>query len=181
MVILALGTLLLGLVVIPHYIPITCSKPQTAVPHKNEIYIEILGDIIRPGIYTFSHEPTVCEVINQAGGLKKKGIFKKHPDAVTVKSGSRLIIKVSNDRWANVSYDRMEGKALLLFGLPIDVNKATLSDLTFIPGIGETLAQNIMQFRESYGGFRTLEDLKKVKGIGEKRFNKLRRYLTISP
>lgn len=180
MVILALGTLLLGLLVIPHYTSITCPKSENMVPNESEIYVEILGDIIRPGIYGFPHEPTVWEVINRAGGLKEKGVFKEHIDAVIVKSGSRLTIKASNDGWANISYDRMDGKALLFFGLPMDVNRATLSDLMFIPGIGETLAQNIIQFRESYGGFCTLEDLKKVKGIGEKRFNKLKRYLTIS-
>lgn len=180
MAILAVGTLLLGLVIIPRYTSITRPKPETTVPNETKIYVEILGDIIRPGIYSFSREPTAWEAINRAGGLKEEGLFKKHLDVVTVKSGSRLTIEASNDGWANISYDRMDGKKLLFFGLPMDVNRATLSDLMFIPGIGETLAQNIIQFRESYEGFRTLEDLKKVKGVGEKRFDKLKRYLTIS-
>lgn len=179
MVILVLGTLLLCLGVIPRYTSIICPKSKIPVPNETNTYVEIMGDIIRPGIYGFSREPTAWEVINRAGGLEDKGVFKEDIDAVTVKSGSRLTIEASNDGWADISYDRMDGKKLLLFGLPIDVNRATLSDLMFIPGIGETLAQNIMQFRESNGGLRTLEDLKKVEGIGEKRFNKLKGYLTI--
>jgi len=167
-------------VVIPRYTSIICPKSKIQVPNETNTYVEIMGDIIRPGIYSFSREPTLWEVINRAEGLKEKGVFKEDIDAVIVKNGYRLTIKASNDGWANISYDRMDGKKLLFFGLPINVNRATLSDLIFIPGIGETLAQNIMQFRESYGGFRTLEDLKKVEGIGKKRFNELKRYLTIS-
>ncbi len=61
----------------------------------------------------------------------------------------------------------------------LDINKATLEDLKKVPGIGEVTAKSIIEYREREGGFKSLEDLKKVKGIGEKKFEVLKNYLTV--
>ena len=65
----------------------------------------------------------------------------------------------------------------MALNIPININKATLEDLMLIPGIGETTALRIIQFRESAGGFHTLEDLMKIRGIKEKKFEHLKKYL----
>ena len=61
----------------------------------------------------------------------------------------------------------------------IDLNKATAKELTAIPGIGEAIAQRIVDFRDKEGPFRRVEDLMKVKGIGEKSFQKIRPYVKV--
>jgi comEA protein len=63
--------------------------------------------------------------------------------------------------------------------LIIDINKATLSEWIQIPGIGEKTAQIILDFRLKNGAFTSLEDLKKVKGIGDKKFEKMRPFLKL--
>ena len=63
---------------------------------------------------------------------------------------------------------------------PVNVNTASASELTAVPGIGKTLAQRIVEFREKHGPFRRLEDLMRVKGIGEKSFEKIRPYVKVS-
>jgi comEA protein len=63
---------------------------------------------------------------------------------------------------------------------PIDLNRASAAELITIPGIGKTLAQRIVEFREDHGPFSRVEDLMKVKGIGEKSFQKIRPYLKVS-
>ena len=63
---------------------------------------------------------------------------------------------------------------------PIDINQASASELTALPGIGEAMAKRIVQFREEHGPFKRPEDLMKVKGIGEKSFQKLRALIKIS-
>lgn len=63
---------------------------------------------------------------------------------------------------------------------PVDINRATAAELTAVPGIGKVLAQRIVEFREKNGPFRRVEDLLKVKGIGEKSFEKFRAHIKVS-
>ncbi|HZC68207.1 MAG TPA: helix-hairpin-helix domain-containing protein [Nitrospirales bacterium] len=57
---------------------------------------------------------------------------------------------------------------------PLDLNSALMEDFLELPGIGEELAQRLVEYRKSHGGFRSVEDLRKVRGIGEKRMERLR-------
>lgn len=63
---------------------------------------------------------------------------------------------------------------------PIDLNQASAAQLTRLPGIGEALAKRIVDFREQHGPFKRVEDLMKVKGIGEKSFQKLRPHIKVA-
>ena len=65
-------------------------------------------------------------------------------------------------------------------GKPLDINRATVSGLTAIPGIGKVTAARIVAWREQNGPFRRVEDLMKVKGIGEKSLARIRPYVTVS-
>lgn len=62
----------------------------------------------------------------------------------------------------------------------INLNTATVQDLMRIDGIGEKTAQKIIDYRESIGGFTSLEQLMEIEGVGEKKFNAWRKYLTIN-
>jgi len=61
----------------------------------------------------------------------------------------------------------------------IDINRATIEELTELPGIGPKTAQLIVTYRSEHGSFRTLEDLKAIKGIGDKTIERLRPYAKI--
>ena len=62
----------------------------------------------------------------------------------------------------------------------VDLNRATVHELETLPGIGAVLAQRVVAFRESLGGFRKIEDLREVKGIGAKKFDRLKLLVTVS-
>ena len=64
--------------------------------------------------------------------------------------------------------------------LPLDLNKASAGQLTELPGIGTITANRIVEWRDEHGPFRRIEDLMKVKGIGEKSFEKLRPHVKVS-
>ena len=84
-------------------------------------------------------------------------------------------------------HDRMTaGPVFAETGLPpeeievtmVDINHAALEELTTLPGIGESLAQRILDDRAANGPFETPEDLMRVSGIGEKKFEELRDHIT---
>ena len=62
---------------------------------------------------------------------------------------------------------------------PVNLNTATSEQLQQVPGIGPVTADKILQMRKSYGAFKSVDDLLSIKGIGKKRLDKMRKYLTV--
>lgn len=62
---------------------------------------------------------------------------------------------------------------------PINLNTASAAELQQVPGIGPATAEKILQMRKSYGAFKSVDDLRAVRGIGEKRLAKMRKYLVV--
>lgn len=62
---------------------------------------------------------------------------------------------------------------------PVNLNTATSEELQLVPGIGPVTAEKILQMRKAYGPFKSVDDLLAIKGIGQKRLEKMRRYLTV--
>ena len=65
--------------------------------------------------------------------------------------------------------------------IPIDLNRATGHDFEGLPGVGPKLAERILAYRRSIGAFHSLDELRAVKGIGKKKFERIRPLVTVSP
>src|SRR5437868_11103805 len=63
---------------------------------------------------------------------------------------------------------------------PININTANAEELQQVPGIGPATAEKILQMRKSYGTFKSVDDLLAIRGIGKKRLEKMRKYLTVT-
>ncbi|MGB2590354.1 MAG: helix-hairpin-helix domain-containing protein [Candidatus Acidiferrum sp.] len=63
---------------------------------------------------------------------------------------------------------------------PINLNTANAEQLQEVPGIGPATAEKILQMRKSYGPFKSVDDLRAIRGIGPKRIEKMRKYLTVA-
>lgn len=61
----------------------------------------------------------------------------------------------------------------------VNINSASADEMASVPGLGEKKSQAIVKFREKHGPFARVEDLKKVDGIGDKLFEKIRQYVTV--
>lgn len=68
----------------------------------------------------------------------------------------------------------------MLDGERMNINEATAEDLTRLPGIGPARAEDIVAYRESYGDFQTSEEIMKVSGIGEKIYERMSPYISVS-
>ena len=72
-------------------------------------------------------------------------------------------------------------KSLLPNDFVVDLNTATTAELNLLPGVGEKLAQQIIDYRSEQGGFQSVDELTKLRGIKEARLMALRKYLSVSP
>jgi competence protein ComEA len=72
----------------------------------------------------------------------------------------------------------MAANKLLVFSIPLNLNHVSVEELCLIPGVGESLAQEIIAHREKRKGFRSVDELRNVKGIGEKKYNAIKGFLT---
>jgi competence protein ComEA len=65
-------------------------------------------------------------------------------------------------------------------GAPVNLNTATAAQLESLPGIGKSTAERILEYRQKNGGFKKIEDLMNVRGIGEKSFLKMKGLITVT-
>ncbi len=107
-------------------------------------------------------------------------LYKKyHPDFAP-----ELLLKENRNTEKKVlepakSSNVPENISLKITDKKINLNRATLQELDSLPGIGEELGKRILAYRESKGNFSSIEELKKIKGIGQKTFEKLKNLVTI--
>jgi competence ComEA-like helix-hairpin-helix protein len=168
-IILVLGVCLTGMWAWQAGLILPNSAPGNVPPQQ--YFIEISGDIPSPGFHLFPSSPTVQQVWEKAGG---RGMVPNGSQVLT--SGSK--VNVASDRITTVA--RMSGSDLLTLGLKIDLNQATAADLEAIPGVGPVLGKHIVEFREGQGPFQKVEDLMAVKGLGHRKLEKIRQYLTVT-
>ena len=144
------------------------SPATTAV---NPVFVEITGAAAHPGVFSFDHPPTLPEVWQKAGGPAPAPA-----GASKLASGSRVQISEGG----SYQVGRMNGPQLLTLGLALDLNRANQQDMEALPGIGPVLAGRILDYRQSHGPFKNIDDLENVSGIGPKKLEKMKPYLVIS-
>lgn len=150
----------------------------TERPHQ-EFVVEVTGDEVLPGIYLFEKPPSLRDAFEKAGG-KGEGIPADNPDlARPLESGTLVRVRKETSGTIRFTLGSMEARKLLVFSVPLDLNRVSAEDLCLIPGVGPSLAQEIVAYREKRNGFSRIEDLREVKGIGEKTYQRLQGYLAV--
>jgi competence protein ComEA len=162
-----------------------------------EVVVEVLGEVRQPGIYLFHNPPNLKEAIERAGGLKEAAQFDTIFSSTILETGTLLTVTrepsqipptppLSKGGQRGIKQDdikirigRMAANKLLVFSLPLDLNHVSAEDLCLIPGIGESLAQEMIAYRERRKGFRAVEELKNVRGIGGKKYETFKKFLAV--
>ena len=142
---------------------------------NNTIVVEIKGEVMNPDVYTLNEGSIIKDLIEAAGGLTQDADISNINRAKEIKNHELIIIRNINDLNIEEEYatedkeineESDDGK--------ISINDSDLSKLKEIPGIGEVKANSIISYREKNNGFKSIEELKNVDGIGEKTFEKIK-------
>lgn len=168
------------------------SSEENQLPEGNTVeedarpkvmYTDIKGSVKEPGIYSFSSEERVYDVLKRAGGLLEEADSDRINFSAKIEDQQVLYIPAVGEEppeHLNQSASP-EGKQSTADTEPskININTASPSELQQIPGIGSVKVQEIIRFREENGSFQKVEDLQEISGIGEKTVEKLKNFVTI--
>jgi competence protein ComEA len=131
--------------------------------------VHVAGAVERPGLYRVRVGARVAAAIERAGGPTPKADLTGTNLAARVEDGQQVVVPVRGV----VSAASAPPGAATPAG-PISLATATQPQLEELDGIGPTLAARILEYRDTHGGFRSIEELAEVDGIGEVRLEALR-------
>ena len=142
-------------------------------PEKDEgrVAIHICGEVKNPGVYLFSETPRVVDVIKKAGGFTKKANTGSINQAEKVEDGTQLVIEDKSSK--KKKREKASGGEKTKDNR-INLNTAAKEELMTLPGIGEAKAEQILTFREENGRFSQIEEIKKISGIKDGVFNRIK-------
>lgn len=140
---------------------------------NNTIVVEIKGEVMEPDVYTLSEGSIIKDLIEMAGGLTEEADISNINRAKEINNHDLIIIRNINDVNIDVEAENNEVNEESDDG-KISINDSDISKLKEIPGIGEVKANSIISYREKNNGFKSIEELKNVDGIGEKTFEKIK-------
>ncbi len=132
---------------------------------SESLYVHICGAVLTPGVYELPYGSRIYDALDMAGG------FDEQADRDSV----NLVELLTDGQQVRIPYIG-EGDVQTGSGL-IDINQADVSLLCEIPGIGESRARAILDYREEHGGFGCVEELMQVPGIKEGLFARISPYV----
>jgi len=134
------------------------------------VYVHVAGRVRVPGLYRLRSGSRIAAAIDRAGGPVRGADLSAVNLAMKVQDGQQVLVPRRGAAPAAAGEPGGEAGG----GRRISLATATVEQLDGLDGIGPTLAKRIVEYREQHGGFRSVEELKQVDGIGEKRFSALR-------
>jgi competence protein ComEA len=151
---------------------------RSAAPASpRELYVDVAGAVRHPGLYRVPAGSRVDVAIQRAGGISSRGDPTGVNLAAPLQDGQQVIVPPRGAVAAAGSSGAAAGGAGGGSSGPISLSQASEAQLETIDGIGPALAGRIIQYRDTHGGFRSLDELRNVSGIGEKRFEALQKAL----
>ena len=143
---------------------------------REGVYVHVAGAVRRPGLFRVPAGSRVAAAVARAGGPVPKADLTLVNLAARVQDGQQVVVPGPGVA-APVAAGGETAAGGALPGVKPSLATATPEQLEELDGIGETLAERIIEYRDAHGGFRSLDELREVEGIGEKRFESLREAL----
>jgi competence protein ComEA len=144
------------------------------------VTVHVAGAVATPGVYDLDPAARVIDAVEAAGGGAPDADLNRLNLAAKIADGQRVLVQRVGEAApaGSASPGGSDGGSADPSAL-VNLNSATPAELEELPGIGPTLAEAIITERERRGGFRSVNELRDVRGIGEKRFADLKDKVTI--
>ena len=152
---------------------IATSSPLQIDTVAQTLMVDVAGAVNAPGVYSLPLNSRVVEAIKAAGGLKKGADTSDINQARILKDGEQIYV------YPTVSGFSGNAGAPVRKNGPIMINRATSKDFESLDGIGPVLASRIIAYRKTNGPFTAIEDLLKVPGIGQSKFDQFKSKLRV--
>ncbi|HUL28826.1 MAG TPA: helix-hairpin-helix domain-containing protein [Thermodesulfobacteriota bacterium] len=195
-ILFALALVLLGTFFLKFYWHL---PPVPTLSSAKEVVVEVSGEVRQPGVFLYQASPSLGDAVKRAGGLKEALQIDSTSSSAMLETGTLLTVtrefsrihppllspsppsqaQATTREEIKIRIGRMAANKLFVFSIPLDLNHVSFQDLCLISGIGESLARQIIAYRERRKGFRSVEELRKVKGIGEKKYETLKKCLEV--
>jgi competence protein ComEA len=158
----------------------TAGSGSRATTAAGKIVVHVAGAVVHAGVVELAANARVIDAIEAVGGAQADGDLDRLNLAAKVVDGERIYVaKVGQADPGVVGDDGGSGAAVGTPGAKINLNTATQAQLETLPGIGPTYAQAIIAERQARGGFKSVNELRNVRGIGDKRFSQLEPLVTV--
>lgn len=144
---------------------------EEIIEEKERIFVYVAGEVKNPGVIQLEEGARVDEAVNKAGGITEMANLTNINLAKVVEDGEKIYISNQNEEIILEENQKSSVK--------ININKASISELQSLNGIGPAMAQKIIEYRKSNGPFKSLDELKNVSGIGDNKFKELESQITI--
>jgi competence protein ComEA len=147
---------------------------STTTTRAVDVLAHAAGAVVHPGVYRVPSGARVTDLIDAAGGPSADADLDRLNLAAVVTDGERVYVPRRGEAVTDVA----AGAADVPAG-PVDLNTATLEQLDALPGIGPSTAKAIIDERQRRGGFRSVDDLLDVRGIGPAKLDAIRDLVTV--
>jgi competence protein ComEA len=174
------GILILLLFLLAIYLMqgILSSSASDIPPYGENFFVQISGNIKWPGVYGFWQPPGLQELLCRAGGIIQDTQKRLPSNIILCRCGSNMYL-LSNGQQVHLFEREMSAFYKVTLGIPISLNRESLEGLTAVPGIGPRIGGAIVRERAKRGGFKRLDELLSIPGIGPTFYKNVNRYLTL--
>lgn len=154
--------------------PIPAPGGSPSVPAE-PVLVDVAGWVRRPGVYEFAPEARVVDAIEAAGGARPGALLQSLNLAAPLVDGTQVFVPKEGEVLPPPGSPSGVGTS----GTLINVNTATAADLEALPGVGEVIAQAIVDHRTENGPFTSVDQLLDVSGIGNVTLEEIRELVTV--
>ena len=155
----------------------TATIQPTETPGPLRVYIS--GAVLNPAVYELPADAILLDAITAAGGFANEADQTVINLALPLKDGMHVHVPIPGDEPV-VEMGGDEGSSgINRSGTPVNINTASLEELDTLPGIGPSIAQKIIDYRENNGPFSVIEEIDGVSGIGPAKLEEIRDLITV--